>query len=208
MNEEDVLTFARVASLRVSSSTRAQTAQLAVGEDDADADGAAVERFDDCEVMHPLGEMSSPELTETTEAVCIRRGDELVALFLIDKGRPAQAVEVGEKRLHGVGANNQTTVIRLRANGGIDITSANNGAVNVTAHGTGDVVFNGGSLKLARVTDPVRVGTLSGTAGPYPVVFTFTPADADGAPGSPSVGASATLSGVVSNAGGASRAKG
>ncbi len=208
MNEEDVLTFARVTTLRVSSSTRAQTAQLVLGEDPTDAEGATAEQFDDCEVMHPLGVMSSPVITDDTEAVCVRRGDELVALFLIDKSRPAQAVEAGELRMHGVGNDNQTTVIRLRANGGIDITSANNGAVNVTANGTGDVVLNGGSLKLARVTDPVRVGTLSGTAGPYPVVFTFTPADANGAPGTPSVGASATLAGVVSNAGGASRAKG
>lgn len=202
----DALEFVKVTAVAVSSTSRAMTAQTAGAGAEGDDNGA--ERFDGVEVLQPLGVMSSPILTDTTEAVAVRRGDELVALFLIDKGRSAQAVESGETRLHGAGTNNQTTVIRLRADGSIDITSANNGAVNITAHGTGDVVVNGGSLKIARVTDPVRIGTLTGTAGPYPVVFSTTLVDADGTPGAPTVGNTATLSGVVSNAGGASRAKG
>lgn len=204
MNDE--IEFVKVTALRVSTSTRATTLQ-AVGAG-AEGDDAGSESFDDVELVQPLGSMVSPELTDTTEAIAVRRGDELVALFVVDKGLPAQTVERGEHRLHGVGANSRTTMVRLRADGSIDITSSNNGAVNINAHGTGDVVINGGTLKLARVTDPVRVGTLAGTAGPYPVNFTFTPLDANGTPGTPVAGLTPTLSGVVSNAGGASRAKG
>ena len=202
----DALEFVKVTSVAVSTSTRAVTMQAAGA--GAEGDDNDAERFDEVEVVQPLGVLANPILTDTTQAVAVRHGDELVALFIVDKGRSAQAIESGETRLYGAGTNNQTTVIRLRASGAIEITSANNGAINITANGTGDVVVNGGSLKIARVTAPVRVGTVTGTAGPYPVVFTTTLVDADGTPGAPTVGNTATLSGVVSNAGGASRAKG
>lgn len=198
--------FVKVTSVAVSTSTRAVTMQAAGA--GAEGDDNDAERFDEVEVVQPLGVLANPILTDTTQAVAVRHGDELVALFIVDKGRSAQAIESGETRLYGAGTNNQTTVIRLRASGAIEITSANNGAINITANGTGDVVVNGGSLKIARVTDPVRIGTVTGTAGPYPVVFTTTLVDADGTPGAPTVGNTATLSGVISNAGGASRAKG
>ena len=202
----DSLEFVKVTAVAVSTSTRAVTMQAAGA--GAEGDDNDAERFDDVEVVQPLGVVANPILTDTTQAVAVRHGDELVALFIVDKGRSAQAIESGETRLYGAGTNNQTTVIRLRASGAIEITSANNGAINITANGTGDVVVNGGSLKIARVTDPVRIGTITGTAGPYPVVFTTTLVDADGTPGAPTVGNTATLSGVISNAGGASRAKG
>lgn len=202
----DALEFVKVTAVAVSTSTRAVTMQAAGA--GAEGDDNDAERFDEVEVVQPLGVLANPILTDTTQAVAVRHGDELVALFIVDKGRSAQAIESGETRLYGAGTNNQTTVIRLRASGAIEITSANNGAINITANGTGDVVVNGGSLKIARVTDPVRIGTVTGTAGPYPVVFTTTLVDADGTPGAPTVGNTATLSGVVSNAGGASRAKG
>ena len=161
----------------------------------AGAEGAddTAERIDDCEVAQPAGLMALPALTATSEAFCVRRGDELVALFLIDKGAAAQAVESGETRLYGVGASNAATVIRLRADGSIDITSAANGAVRVTANGTGDVVVNGGSLKVARVTDPTTGHThaFSLTAGPYPVVGTIT-----------------TATDTIASSGGAARFKG
>lgn len=202
----DALEFVKVTAVAVSTSTRAVTMQAAGA--GAEGDDNDAERFDEVEVVQPLGVLANPILTDTTQAVAVRHGDELVALFIVDKGRSAQAIESGETRLYGAGTNNQTTVIRLRASGAIEITSANNGAINITANGTGDVVVNGGSLKIARVTDPVRIGTITGTAGPYPVVFTTTLVDADGTPGAPTVGNTATLSGVISNAGGASRAKG
>lgn len=197
MPTDDTLEFVRVVALTPSTTSPVLLAQL----QGLGADGAAEEdqeRFDGCEVVQPAGLISRPAVSEQTEAVALRRGDELVALFLVDKSRAAQAVEAGEARLHGVGSSNGTTVIRIRNNGNIEITAA----------GTSEVSVNGGTLKVARVTDPVRVGTLTGTAGPYPLALTFTPLDADGAPGAPSTGPSVTLTGVVSNAGGASRFKG
>jgi hypothetical protein len=87
----------------------------------------------------------------------------------------------------------------------VTITSA--GAVSVTAATGQDLTLNAGSLKAARVTDPVRIGTIVGTAGPYPVTFVTTLLDADGVPGTPTTSTTATLSGVVSNAGGAAHVK-
>lgn len=205
--DDDAIEFVRVSLTEVSTTSRAVTAQvLAAGAEGQDAGDA--ESFDDSEVVQPLGVIARPVVTQTTEAVGVRRGDEMVLLFVLDKGRSAQDVEEGETRLYGAGASNQTTVVRLLPDGGIEITSANNGNVTVNANGTGEVVVNGGTLKVARVTDPVRVGTLVGTAGPYPVNFTFTPQDANGTPGTPSTGPTVTLAGVVSNAGGAARFKG
>lgn len=80
-------------------------------------------------------------------------------------------------------------------------------AVEINA--SGDVVLQDGTLKAARVTDPVRVGTLAGTTavGGGPVTFTFIPFNADGVPQTPVVGPTITVAGVISNAGGASRVK-
>ena len=186
----------KVTSTQVSSSTRVLTFQAAgVG---ADGDDTGAEQWDDCELAQPAGFMARPALTATTECFAIRRGDELLGIVIVDKGAPAQNVETGESRMYGVnGATNDAATIRIRASGKIEITTE-----------TGqDIVHNAGTLKVARVTDPVRIGTVTGTAGPHPVVFTTTLVDADGVPGAPTVGATATLSGVISNAGGAANVK-
>lgn len=176
MMGDDVLDAVKVLSLTTSTTRRVMTAQCAAR--GSEGDDANAERFDGVEIAQPVGLMAQPSLTATTEALAVRHGDELIALFLIDKGANVQAVEAGETRLYGAGAQNATTVIRLRSNGAIDITSANNGAINISANGTGDVVVNGGSLKVARVTDPTAGHThaFSLTAGPYPVVGTITSA--------------------------------
>ena len=173
---DDGIDAVKVLSLVTSQTRRVMTAQCAAR--GSEGDDANAERFDGVEIAQPVGLMAQPSLTATTEALAVRHGDELIALFLIDKGANVQAVEAGETRLYGAGAQNATTVIRLRSNGAIDITSANNGAINISANGTGDVVVNGGSLKVARVTDPTAGHThaFSLTAGPYPVVGTITSA--------------------------------
>ena len=194
--DEPAIEIVKVTAPQVSASTRVITFQAAgVG---AAGDDNGAEPWDDCELAQPAGFMARPALTATTECVAIRRGDELLGLILIDKGAPAQDVETGETRLHGVnGSTNSAGVVRVRANGKIEVTSQSGQ----------DIVLNAGEFKVARVTDPVRVGTLVGTAGPYPVNFTFTPLDANGAPGAPSTGLTVTLSGVVSSAGGAANVK-
>lgn len=200
----DALEFVKVTSVAVSTSTRAVTMQAAGA--GAEGDDNDAERFDEVEVVQPLGVFASPILTDTTQAVAVRHGDELVALFIVDKGRSAQAIESGETRLYGAGTNNQTTVIRLRASGAIEITSANNGAINITANGTGDVVVNGGTKRVAREEDALNVGTLVATAGPYPVLFTYV-AGAAGVPAAAPPGGVA-LAGVLTTGTGASRFKG
>jgi len=194
-DDQITLEFGRVISVTASGSTRATTIQLAAVGSEGDDDGA--ERGDAVEVLQPAGLMAAPAVTATTEAPFIRLGDRQVALGLIDKGAAAQNVEGGETRVYGSGASNAQTVIRLRANGDIEITAGS----------THEVVINGGTLKVARVTDPVRIGTLTAIAGPYPVTFTTVLQDAAGVPLAPVVGPTAALSGFVSTAGGAARTK-
>ncbi len=191
-----MIDFATVTRLDADAQHRVLTAQVrGAATDDADA---TVEEHDEVEVLQPAGLIARPELTATTEAVVVLRGDEPVALLLIDKGAAAQQPEAGETRLHGVAAASATAVVRIRANGSIEVTAASGQ----------DVKVNGGTLKVARVTDPVKVATITATAGPYPVTFSVALHDADGVPGTPTVGATATLSGVVANSGGAAHFKG
>ena len=81
----------------------------------------------------------------------------------------------------------QTTVIRLRASRRDRITSANNGAINITTNGTGDVVVNGGSLKIVASRTPCGSARSRRYRRPYPVVFRRRLVDADGTPGAPTV---------------------
>jgi hypothetical protein len=81
-------------------------------------------------------------------------------------------------------------------------------AVEIQAGAGKDIALNGGSMKAARVTDPVRIGTLSGANGSGPVSFIFTPFDADGVPGTPTEPtATITIVGIISNSGGAPHVK-
>lgn len=201
---DDPIDAFKVLSLATSTTRRVLTAQCAgVGSEGADD---AAERFDGVEVAQPAGLMASPALTATTEALAVRRGDELIALFLIDKGAAVQALAAGETKLHGVNGTNAATVIHIRADGSMDITSANNGAINISAHGTGGVVVNGGTKRVAREEDALNVGTLVATAGPYPVLFTYV-AGVAGAPAVAPPGGVA-LAGVLATGTGASRFKG
>lgn len=190
----DLVTVTR---LDADTQRRAVLAQVRGAVTDDDPDNA--EEHDDVEVLQPAGLIARPELTATTEAAVVMRGDELVAVVLIDKGATAQTPEAGEVRLHGVAAASATAVVRIRANGDVEVTAASGR----------DVIVNGGTLKVARVTDPVNVGTITATCGGVPVTFIVTPIDASGAPGTPSTpGPTATLSGVIASSGGAAHFKG
>lgn len=105
-----------------------------------------------------------------------------------------------------------TLVVRAQGSGKITIEQSGSGNIEIKQTGSGEVIIQGPSPavlhRAARVTDPTRIGKLTGTAGPWPVQFTFIPEDADGVPQAP-VGPTPTveLSGVVSNAGGATHVK-
>lgn len=200
-----MLGFVDVSRTIVSTVRRVLTSSILGAGDPGDV--ASAERVDGCEVVQPLGLFARPVLSATTEALVARLADSPVILAIIDKGRAAQNVEEGEVRIYGPGSANAAATIRVRADGSIEITATDGRNVSISVSGAGDVVLDGGTLKSARVTDPVRIGTVTGTAGPYPVTFTTTLVDADGTPGTPVVGAAAALSGVVSNAGGAAHVK-
>jgi phage gp45-like len=70
------------------------------------------------------------------------------------------------------------TALKLDKDGAITATGQGasqiqidkNGKVTVTAAVGQDIILNGGTLKVARVTDPLK-----GTAGPYPIVGVVDP---------------------------------
>lgn len=194
---DDVIEFVKVTAATASTSSRVLTVQAAGVGAEGDDDGA--QGFDSVEVAQPAGLMASPSLTATTEAVAVRRGDELVALVLIDKGAAAQSVEAGETRLYGVGSDNATAVIRLRANGDVEITAKSARAIRLATSGGGDIVLNGGTLKVARVTDAVSVQLTSVEVGG----ITAPPG---GGPCTLTSG-SLTLSGTIGSSGGAANVK-
>lgn len=169
---EGNIDFAKVATLTPSSTLRTMTAQIigvgAVGDD------ASAERYDSCEVVQPSGLAAAPTLTADTEALIVRRGDEAIAICVIDKGATAQAVEGGETRLYGVGGSNATSVIRIRANGAIEITAGT----------SANIVLNGGTLNVARASDGVTPSGLMSTwmAAVATYINTIAPGTIPGVP--------------------------
>lgn len=168
--------FVRITQLAVDAELRVQTAQT-VGFGD-ETDGGDAEQSDEAEVLQPAGFASRPAITDTLEGFAVMRGDEPVVLVLLDKGAPAQDVEAGETRLYGVnGSTNGAAVIRIRATGAIEVTAKSGTNVSISVSGGGNVVLAGGSLEVARRTDPVtaaagllttlgQIATLLNTAGP------------------------------------------
>ena len=117
-----MIEFGKVLGVTVSGNSRATTLQIAATGQEGDDDGA--ERIDAVEVLQPAGLMAAPSLSATAEAAFIRIGDQVVALALLDKGAATQSVEAGEVRLYGPGSSNAAAVIRIRADGSIEIVSA------------------------------------------------------------------------------------
>lgn len=115
-----MIRFAAVTLTRwATSQVRALLAQLrGAGESGRDEDAEA---HDDVEVLMPLGLRVRPVQRESLEAVVVERGDERVALFLVDKARVTGAVEAeeGETQLHGLAE--QSAVVRIRANGDLEL---------------------------------------------------------------------------------------
>ena len=155
---DQLLDFVKLSRLTVSTARRVLTAQITGA--GAAGDDANAETLSAVEVVQPLGLLAYPTLGATTEALIARIGDTAVALGLIDKGGAAQAVEAGEVRLYGPGSQNATAVVRIRADGSIEITAKTGVNISLAVDGAGDVVLDGGSLKVARATDPVTIDSV------------------------------------------------
>lgn len=132
-----MIDFGRIFRFAVDATLRVVTAQVAQFGDDESGD---VEQEDEAEVLHPCGFIARPVVTDTLEGVVVQRGDEAVVLVVIDKGAPAQNVEEGEARVHGVGSGNAAAVIRIR----------NNGDIEITPKSGRNVVHAGGSTPVAK----------------------------------------------------------
>lgn len=154
--DDDAIEFVKVTATAASTSSRVVTVQAAGVGAEGDDDGA--QGFDDVEVAQPCGLMARPSLTRTSEGVCVRRGDELIALVLIDKGAPAQDVEAGETRLYGVnGSTNNTAVFRIRADGNVEIVSKSAQVVKLQAATQAFIRGNDYSTALNTAVDAIKV---------------------------------------------------
>lgn len=158
---DQLLDFVKVSRFTQSTAYRVATIQMTGA--GAAGDDEHAEVVDACEVVQPLGLMASPALGANTEALVARLGDNPVALAIVDKSRPAQDVEEGEVRLYGVGSGNATANVRVRNSGAVEVNAKANANVALNVDGTGDVVLDGGSLKVARVTDAVTAGATMAT---------------------------------------------
>jgi phage gp45-like len=146
-----MLRFAKVVRTRLGERVRTLLVNLRGLGDEGDDDAA--ETLDEVETLQPLGLFSRPTITAKLEALVAELGEEVVALLLGDKGAGVLGdVEEGETRVYSAGGS--TCRVRLRADGSIDIEATSNKNIRITSAGSGDVVLNGGSLKVARVTDP------------------------------------------------------
>lgn len=148
---DQLLDFVKLSRVTVSTARRVLTAQI-TGAGDA-GDDATAETLSAVEVVQPLGLLAYPTLGATTEALIARIGDTAVALGLVDKGGAAQAVEAGEVRLYGPGSQNATAVVRIRADGSIEITAKSGLNVTATAPAAGAVILQNGSQAFVRGND-------------------------------------------------------
>lgn len=137
-------------------SGRCVRAQLVgAGEEGLDSEA---ESADDAETLQPAGLLARPAVTDTLEGIAVQRGDELVCLVLVDKGAATQSLEEGETRLYGVGSGNATTVIRVRANGDVEVSTG--GVVRQRVDSSTGVVHLGASS----AADFVALATATKTA--------------------------------------------
>jgi hypothetical protein len=133
--------FAKVTRTSNGATVRTVLAQLRLTGAEGDDDRA--EPAEDAEVIQPLGIVSRPVLTATTEAVYVRIGDEIVVIGLIDKGAAVHDCEEGETQVHSQAEPACRT--RYRASGLLQIESK----------AGEDIQLNGGTLRVARETDGV-----------------------------------------------------
>lgn len=144
----ELFDFVRIARTAVSTTRRVVTASI-VGIGNV-GDDASAERVDNCEVAQPLGLFAVPVLTPQTEGVVARLADRPFILFVLDKGRTAQACEDGGTKLYGVGPDNAAAIVYIRATGAIEVTAKTGQTVTIVAGGAGTVILQDGSQAFVK----------------------------------------------------------
>lgn len=211
----------RVSQAAVGTSTRVLTLQVLGAGAEGQTEG--VETGDGVELVQPLGLFVSPVITANLEVFGVELGDEIIGLLMSDKsGPPMAGVLPGTTVLYG--AKTPAARLTIGPDGDIVVTPAAGqpitvahpsgayiritaaGALEAQAASAQDVTVNGGTKRVAREEDGLNVGTLVGTAGPYPVLFTYVP----GAPGAipPAPPGGVSLRGVIATGQGAANFKG
>jgi len=186
-----MLKFFKVTSASFSSVSKFLELQLRGAGDEGNDDSAVP--ADGVQFPGVFGLAVKPIVQSSLRALGQYLGDEIVPAWLWDRTKMPTDVGDGETRVYSVGDN--TVRIKLMANGELHID------------GPAKIVLNGGTQNVAREHDTLDVGTLTGQAGPYPVVFNYTPGGYP-APGIPTMGPMAKLTGIIADGTGNKKIKG
>ena len=104
---------------------------------------------DDVEVIQPLGVRAKPVVRAGTEACVFELANGQRVAILVDKTRDEGAVEPADGEVVMGGLAAPAAVVHIKADGSIEVSSAGDGHVTVTANGTGEIRLNGSALKVA-----------------------------------------------------------
>jgi hypothetical protein len=154
--------------------------------DGDEGDDSTAEPADDSPFIQQAGLAARAKVRDTLRGLAMRFGEEVWLLKVWDKAKLPSDLEEGETRLYGV--EEPTSQVRLRGNGDLEVTAKTgqkltlkmdtatvvidtNGDIKIDAKAGQNVIFNGGSDKVAVHGDSTQghSHTLTGTAGPYPV---------------------------------------
>lgn len=139
-----MIEFAKLLRTQLGQNVRTVLAHIAAFGMEGDEPNA--EQAENCETLHPVGFVSRPAKdSPTAEAVIVRDGDEVHVLFFLDKTQDLHDCEEGEAQVYS--PKEPSCRIRIRATGSIEIT----------AKSGQDVIVNGGTAKVGRVGDQIRI---------------------------------------------------
>lgn len=158
----------RVMATRLGTRVSAMRAQL-LGFGSSSGTSQDSEAPDDVEVIQPIGFASRPAISEHTEALVLRLGNQVLVLCQFDKsvGQAQLAtMDAGEARLYS--PKEPTTTIRVRADGSVDVVSKTGMVTRIYSDGqTADKPVAKEGSGTAGHTH--AAGTLTAPAGGGPV---------------------------------------
>lgn len=149
------------------------------------ANDTTAETIDGAEFLQAIGFATRPVIADGLEAICVRRGDEVIAFVVLNRAQKNAAgsyalkdLAQGETRMYGAAAPDGN--IKIDPNGNIIETPASGQVVSLgdVPANTKFVIGDGEALhsfcvSLQQQFNQLRTDyqALAGTAGPYPLVF-------------------------------------